>query len=67
MKTISPRDLYEQLQHRGHVPLIDVRTPVEFRSVHATPAKNVPLDQLSVDKATALVGEAAGVCDLQVG
>jgi len=26
--------------------IIDVRTPVEFREVHATPARNVPLDRL---------------------
>ncbi len=26
--------------------LLDVRTPAEFRAVHAEPARNVPLDQL---------------------
>jgi rhodanese-related sulfurtransferase len=43
---ISPRDLDEL--HRGgkHVELIDVRTPLEFREVHAKYARNVPLDSL---------------------
>ncbi|NND96693.1 MAG: rhodanese-like domain-containing protein, partial [Pirellulaceae bacterium] len=30
--------------------LIDVRTPVEFRSVHAAIARNVPLDSLDPDQ-----------------
>ena len=34
------------LQTGGRIELIDVRTPVEFREVHASPARNVPLDQL---------------------
>lgn len=44
--TISPRKLQE-LRHSGEpVELIDVRTPVEFREVHAEGARNVPLDTL---------------------
>jgi len=31
------------------VPLIDVRTPVEFQEVHAATARNVPLDTLTPD------------------
>ena len=30
----------------GSLDLIDVRTPVEFREVHAVGARNVPLDSL---------------------
>lgn len=35
-----------QLGADHDIELIDVRTPVEFREVHAQIAKNVPLDQL---------------------
>lgn len=41
--TISPRELAER---HGKFDLIDVRTPVEFQEMHATDARNVPLDQL---------------------
>ncbi len=44
--TISPQELAAR-QERGEVnDLIDVRTPVEFREVHVTFARNVPLDRL---------------------
>ncbi|MDZ4658522.1 MAG: DUF2892 domain-containing protein [Bythopirellula sp.] len=47
MTTISPQALAERLQ-RGEVrEIIDVRTPTEFREVHATAARNVPLDTIS--------------------
>jgi len=43
MQTITPQELRQKGES---VDLIDVRTPVEFREVHASPARNVPLDQL---------------------
>ncbi|RUL86286.1 rhodanese-like domain-containing protein [Tautonia sociabilis] len=44
--TISPKDL-EAIRASGKpIDLIDVRTPVEFRELHAEPARLVPLDQL---------------------
>jgi rhodanese-related sulfurtransferase len=44
--TISPQEL-ERLRRQGRpVELIDVRTPVEYREVHAEPARLVPLDRL---------------------
>jgi len=43
--TISPRQLAELCQN-GQIDLIDVRTPVEYREVHATVARNLPLDRL---------------------
>ncbi|MBY0525380.1 MAG: rhodanese-like domain-containing protein [Gemmataceae bacterium] len=44
--TISPREL-NALRDKGQpLDLIDVRTPVEFREVHADLARNVPLDTL---------------------
>ncbi len=43
--TISPSELSEQKSNESF-DLIDVRTPVEFREVHASMAKNYPLDRL---------------------
>ena len=43
--TISPRQLAD-LCKSGQIDLIDVRTPVEYRELHATAARNVPLDRL---------------------
>jgi rhodanese-related sulfurtransferase len=43
--TISPQQLHE-LCKAGRIDLLDVRTPVEFRELHATAARNVPLDRL---------------------
>ena len=44
--TISPAKLAEIVREGRKIELIDVRTPVEFREVHLTSARNVPLDQL---------------------
>ena len=35
-----------ELDGQGNVDLIDVRTPIEFRSLRAVTARNVPLDSL---------------------
>ncbi len=43
--TVTPERL-QQLAEQRDVELIDVRTPVEFREVHAAEARSVPLDQL---------------------
>src|SRR4051794_16224132 len=46
--TITPVEL-EELWRRGEaVELIDVRTPIEDREVHAEPARLVPLDSLDL-------------------
>ena len=42
---ISPRQLVA-LCKNGQIDLIDVRSPVEFRELHATHARNVPLNRL---------------------
>ncbi|MCA9175229.1 MAG: rhodanese-like domain-containing protein [Planctomycetales bacterium] len=42
---ISPQELADR-DARSNVDLIDVRTPLEYREVHALTARNVPLDQL---------------------
>lgn len=44
--TISPQRLNEIIQAGQPVDLIDVRTPVEFREVHITVARNLPLERL---------------------
>jgi len=44
--TISPQQLADLVQTGAPVELIDVRTPVEFREMHVSFARNVPLDQL---------------------
>src|SRR5262249_27995435 len=44
--TVSPQQLHE-LCKAGKIDLLDVRTPVEFRELHATAARNVPRDRLA--------------------
>ena len=46
MKTISPIELQNLLAVQPDLPLLDVRTPVEFAEVHVPQARNVPLDEL---------------------
>ncbi len=46
VQAISPNQLCELVKSGRSVHVIDVRTPLEFREVHATCAKNVPLDKL---------------------
>ncbi len=43
--SISPSALAKRAG-QATVDLIDVRTPLEFREVHAEPARNIPLDSL---------------------
>jgi rhodanese-related sulfurtransferase len=45
--TITPKKLSDLIHSGAAVELIDVRTPVEYREVHVSPARNVPLDQLN--------------------
>lgn len=47
MNTIAPAQLHQLLQAQPDLPLLDVRTPVEFAEMHALPARNVPLDSLA--------------------
>ncbi len=43
---ISQKQLRDRIQAGEQVHLIDVRTPAEFREVHATEARNTPLESL---------------------
>jgi rhodanese-related sulfurtransferase len=51
--TVSPREWHDAVQAGHAVELIDVRTPVEFREVHVSVARNVPLDRLDLAQVTA--------------
>ena len=44
---IDPKRLYELHESGKPIELIDVRTPAEYRSLHATIARLVPLDELN--------------------
>lgn len=45
-RTISPTKLYELHRSGTPIELIDVRTPAEYRAVHASIAQLVPLESL---------------------
>lgn len=45
MQTIDVKQLADKQAH-GKIDLIDVRMPTEYREVHASDAKNFPLDAL---------------------
>ena len=47
MKTISPIELQQILTMQPEVPLLDVRTPVEYEEVHVALACNIPLSELN--------------------
>jgi rhodanese-related sulfurtransferase len=51
--TVTPKQLHELVESGAPVELIDVRTPVEYREVHVSFARNVPLDQLDAGKVAA--------------
>ena len=46
MKNISASEFANLVLSGQQLDLIDVRTPVEFRALHVTIARNVPLDRL---------------------
>ncbi len=46
MSTITPFELRKALAADPALPLVDVRTPAEFREVHVPQAVNEPLDAL---------------------
>lgn len=56
--TISPKQLHDLVEAGAAVELIDVRTPVEFRQVRVTFARNVPLDRLDAEQLAAVRDEA---------
>lgn len=49
VQTITPDELKRILDTGQTIDLLDVRTPVEYRTVHITAARNVPLDTLDAE------------------
>lgn len=49
IRTIDPVEIQRLLDTGYRIDLIDVRTPAEFREVHAVGAKNIPLDEIDVE------------------
>lgn len=47
--TIKPSELQERLTKEPALPVIDVRTPLEYSEVHVSQAKLLPLDELNPD------------------
>jgi rhodanese-related sulfurtransferase len=47
MKTIAPAELQALLATEPDLPVLDVRTPMEYAEVHVPQARNVPLDALA--------------------
>jgi rhodanese-related sulfurtransferase len=47
MKTITPIELQKLLASTPGLPLLDVRTPVEFAEIHVPQARSIPLDEIS--------------------
>lgn len=56
---IKPQELIELCKQGKTINLIDVRTPVEYREMHAEFARNVPLEQLDVTAFKQAYGRAA--------
>jgi len=46
MNTITPQELEAKHANDENITLIDVRTPLEFKSIHIPFAKNIPLDTI---------------------
>ena len=47
MKTIAPPELQRLLTAQSDLPLLDVRSPLEYGEIHIPQARNVPLDSLN--------------------
>jgi rhodanese-related sulfurtransferase len=56
-RTVDPRTLAPALERGEALRLIDVRTPGEFRAVHARGAHSMPLDRLDPQAVASLPGE----------
>jgi rhodanese-related sulfurtransferase len=58
--TCTPSETFQR-HSKGQAHLIDVRTPAEYRALHAEGAQLMPLDQLDVNALTATVPAGATV------
>ncbi|MHC4994959.1 MAG: rhodanese-like domain-containing protein [Planctomycetota bacterium] len=59
IKTIDMDGVLSLLSGDDEVEFVDVRTPAEFREVHAPQAKNIPLDELDPEAYRRSRGERA--------
>jgi rhodanese-related sulfurtransferase len=59
MNSILPEQLHQLFQNGTPIRLLDVRTPAEYRAVHAEYAVNTPLDSLDPATVTRLCNGAA--------
>lgn len=59
MNTMNATEVRERMARGEPGILIDVRTPVEFREVHAAGAVNVPLETVSPERVQAAAGAIA--------
>jgi rhodanese-related sulfurtransferase len=50
MKNLSVQQSAELLSQKNSIPLIDVRTPAEYGSIHANEAVNHPMESLDIEK-----------------
>ena len=50
VRTIDSVEIQKLFDAGYEIDLIDVRTPAEFREVHAVDAKNIPLDEIDVEQ-----------------
>ena len=50
MKNLTVEECARKRKQSISIPLIDVRTPAEYASVHAVGASNHPMDSLNVDR-----------------
>jgi rhodanese-related sulfurtransferase len=50
MKNVNVQECYDQRGRDSSIPLIDVRTPAEFGSVHAKGAVNHPMESFKADQ-----------------
>ena len=50
MQNISVSQSFDQRKQNSGIPLIDVRTPAEYGSIHADGAVNHPLESLQLEK-----------------
>jgi rhodanese-related sulfurtransferase len=60
------KELEQEVRSGKPLRLLDVRTPAEFGSVHATVAKNLPLDRVSPAAVEAILGPTTADCPLYV-
>jgi rhodanese-related sulfurtransferase len=56
---LAPQDLERRRKSGESIDLIDVRTPAEYRAVHAVGAENIPIDELTGSRLEQLVKRAA--------